>query len=211
MLTYNIRTNYAKPRELQETIKSCMKQFGDKEIIVCGIMPDTDPFFKHVTFFDCKEYAEQGYTSKMRDKGIVEANGEFIVCLDDDIVLLDNFQENITSDMVQIPVCENIRGGRFWDWAILDHPELGHRKVDYSEQFSEYNYLSGQAFIIRSDVAKKNLHNSDLKFHQSDDVDYSDKLKKAGYKFTMNQNCKCIHNDPRYIESFNGLGVFKYE
>jgi len=201
MISYILRTNYAKPREFQETLKSIAKQKGDKEIIICGILPEdekenvkiyncfakTEDFIHSarsrnafivqlktgtitLRYFECKEWASQGYTSKMRDKGIAEAKGDYLVCLDDDILLLPDFQENISTEDVQIPVCENIRGGRFWDWAIMGHPELGHRKIDYDVPYSQYNYLSGQCFILKRDTAI--LHDTDLKFHESDDVDY---------------------------------------
>ena len=209
LLSYIIRTNYAKPREFQETIKSILRQTGDKEIIVVGILPDTEPLKAQVRFFDAHEWASQGYTSKMRDRGITEAKGDYLVCLDDDILLLPDFQENIGTEDVQIPVCDNIRGGRFWDWAVKDHPELGHRKIDYDIPYSEYNYLSGQCFILKRDTAI--LHDKDLKFHESDDVDYGKKLQKAGLVFTMNTKTKTIHNDPRYIATDNGLGVLKFE
>ena len=209
MISYTIRTNYSKIRELQETIKSILNQKGEKEIIVCGIMPETDIYFDKVRFIDLKEYADQGYTSKMRDRGFVEAKGEYIVSMDDDLLLHDDFQDNIGKEDIQIPACENIRGGRFWDWAVI-HPKLGHFKVPYDTPYSEYNYLSGQCFIMKSEVAKNNLHDTDLKFHQNDDVDYGKKLQKAGYVFTMNIKTRCIHNDPRYIETTNKLGVLKF-
>jgi GT2 family glycosyltransferase len=145
----------------------------------------------------------------MRDKGITEAKGDYLVCLDDDILFLPDFQENISTEDVQIPVCDNSRGGRFWDWALKDHPELGHRKIDYDVPYSEYNYLSGQCFILKRDTAI--LHESDLIFHNGDDVDYGKKLQKAGLVFTMNTKAKTIHNDPRYIATDNGLGVLKFE
>ena len=181
-----------------------MKQTGEKEVIVCGVIPDTNPYFKHVRFFECKEWAEQGYTSKMRDKAFMEAKGDYIVAMDDDIILGDGFQESIGCEDVQIPVCECFPyGGRFWDWAVLDHPELGHTNIDYDVPYSEYNYLSGQCFIINASIAKMNLHKSELKFHEEDDVDYGKKLQQAGLKFTMNPDCKCVHFDARYVSADN--------
>jgi GT2 family glycosyltransferase len=238
MISYILRTNYAKPREFQETIKSILRQKGDKEIIVVGVLPEEGNLIIYnifskmedficsarqnnsfiatyragttiFRFFETNEWASQGYTSKMRDKGIQEAKGDYLVCLDDDILFLPDFQENIGTDDVQIPVCDNIRGGRFWDWAVKDHPELGHRKINYDVPYSEHNYLSGQCFILKRDTAI--LHETDLKFHESDDIDYGKKLQKAGLVFTMNTKAKTIHNDPRYIATDNGLGVLKFE
>lgn len=211
MLTsYCIRTNYAKVRELHETIKSILRQNGDKEIIVVGVMPSYDPYYKDVIFYDMSKEAGDGRTSAMRDKGFEMANGEFIVAMDDDILLALDFQENIGTEDVQIPICKNIRGGRFWDWAVLNHPELGHTKIDYDVPYSEYNYLSGQVFVIKSSVAKQVQHDLDLKFHQSDDVAYGVRLQKAGYRFTMNTKLKSIHNDPRYYPVLDDRGVMKF-
>jgi GT2 family glycosyltransferase len=211
MISYCLRTNYAKVRELHETIKSILKQQGDKEIIVCGIMPDTDKYFNEVRFFDMKQYADTGYTSIMRDKGFAEAKGEFIVAMDDDILLHDVFQEAIGSEDIQIPSCLNFPfGGRFWDWCVLNHPELGQSKIPYDTPYSQYNYLSGQCFIIKSEVAKQVQHDQDLKFHQADDVDYGVRLQKQGFIFTMNEKAICTHFDARYRSINNDRGVAKY-
>lgn len=211
MISYCLRTNYAKVRELHETIKSIQCQQGDKEIIVVGVMPSYDPYYKDVAFYDMSEEAKDGRTSAMRDKGFEMAKGEFIVALDDDILLKDNFQENIGTEDIQIPICYNFPyGGRFWDWAVINHPTLGQSKIDYDVPYSEYNYLSGQAFIIKSSVAKAVQHDLDLKFHQSDDVAYGVRLQKAGYTFTMNTKCECTHFDARYRSINNDKGVAKH-
>ena len=198
LVSYCVRTNHAKKREFHETIKSILKQKGDKEIIVCGILPDTYEHFKEIRFFDCTEWASQGYTSKMRDKGFIEAQGDYIVAMDDDILLDEDFQQNIGKEEIQIPRCSNIMSGRFWDWCVFNHPELGHRKVAYDFPYCEYHYLSGQCFVIKSDVAKNCLHETDLLFHENDDVDYGKKLQSKGNVFTMNTALHCVHNDDRY-------------
>jgi len=207
MISYCVRTNSARKRELEETIKSIRKQKGDQEIIVTGILNQD---FDDIIYYEMSEEANTGRTSQMRDKGFELATGEFIVALDDDIILHDGFQEAIGSEDIQIPQCYNILGGRFWDWCVLDHPEYGHSKIDYKIPYTKHHYLSGQCFIIKSDIAKQVKHSSELKFHESDDVDYGKRLQSQGFVFTMNEKTICTHFDARYRSINDDKGIARY-
>jgi len=203
VISYVIRTNYSREREFLETYNSIMRQIGDKEIIVVGILHDPDIW--DIIYIEDAKDANTGQTSRMRDIGITEAKGEYIVCMDDDIILSRDFQENITDDDVQIPACNNLRGGRFWDWCVIDHPELKHMKAPYDFPYCEYSYLSGQCFILKAGIDIK--HDYDRTFHDKDDVAYGKKLQDAGYEFRCNDKCVCMHNDPRYVDYADGKGI----
>ena len=190
MISFCIRTNYARPEEFQALISSIDTLTNlEKEIIITGILPENiirDDFI----YFPMIEEATTGQTSKMRDKSFELANGDYIVALDDDIIIKTLI---ITNDDIQIPKCYNITGGRYYDWCS----ESPHRLMDYSEPYSEKNYLSGQCFIIKAEIAKKIKHGNKL-FHEADDVEYSTHLQKAGYIFTLSDSF-FIHNDKKYI------------
>ena len=205
MISYVIRTNYSREREFLETIKAIERQQGKKEIIVVGILPEAYKW--NVRYIDDTEHANKGETSRMRDIGIAEAKGEYIVCMDDDIIINTDFQAKINEDIIQVPACYNIRGGRYWDWCVIDHLEYGLMKTPYYFPYCEYTYLPGQCFIIRADVAKANKHDYVDKLHKQDDVAYSRKLQKAGYEFRCNSKCVCVHNDTRYTDWADGKGV----
>ena len=210
-VTYCVRTNNARDRQLKETIDSIKRQQGDKELIITGILKKTSiDFGKFIPMF---EEANTGQTSAMRDRGFKEATGDYIVAMDDDIILHDDFQDNIGTEDIQIPVTYNLTSGRFWDWCVINHPDYGHRKMPYDFCYTPYHYLSGQCFIIKADIAKQVQHSTEIKFHEvddngvADDVDYGRRLQKAGYEFTMNTGTTCKHFDPRYIDWNNGAGV----
>ncbi|MDD4527083.1 MAG: hypothetical protein PHF25_03480 [Candidatus Margulisbacteria bacterium] len=190
MISFCIRTNYARPKEFQLLISSIdILTHIDKEIIITGVLPKNMERADFI-YFPMIEEAKTGQTSKMRDKGFELANGKYIVALDDDIIINKLI---ITEDDIQIPKCYNVNGGRFYDWCC--QPPI--RKMDYSEPYSKNNYLSGQCFIIKAEIAKKIKHGNKL-FHEGDDVDYGMKLQNAGYIFTLSESL-FIHNDKRII------------
>ena len=190
MISFCIRTNYARPEEFQALISSIDKlNIIEKEIIITGILPENvkrDDFI----YFPMVKEARTGQTSKMRDKSFELATGEYIVALDDDIILETLI---ITNDDIQIPKCYNVNGGRFFDWCC----ESPHRIMDYSEPYSEKNYLSGQCFIIKAAIAKK-IKQGDKLFHKEDYVEYGRRLQEAGHIFTLSDSL-FIHNDKKYI------------
>ena len=144
LISYCLRTNYADERKFIETLASINRQTGDKEIIVCGIAPNSVNY----TYIPMAEEANTGKTSIMRDRGFEYATGSFIVAMDDDIILADDFQEHIGEEHLQIPQCIQFPyGGRFWDWCVIDHPKLGQRKVPYDMPYTKYHYLSGQCSL----------------------------------------------------------------
>ena len=64
MISYVIRTNYSREREFLETYNSIMRQIGDKEIIVVGILHDPDIW--DIIYIEDAKDANTGQTSRMR-------------------------------------------------------------------------------------------------------------------------------------------------
>ena len=97
-------------------------------------------------------------------------------------------------------------GGRYWDRATTNP----HVMVDYDFPDSSKNlYQSGCFWIVRKDVYTKHQWDSSIEFYAeknggvNEDIEYSSRLIRAGYKIAFDKNNLVWHNDDSYIQMGN--------
>ena len=119
----------------------------------------------------------------------------------------DNF--DILTSQVRLP-----DGTRFWDHCCYQSPTRGHIILEHDEDDDHLYMSGGQAWIMKSDVFKKNKWNSEystgleranmknLKEYNegkhNEDTDFSLKCRDGGFKIKHNHDMVAFHNDPQY-------------
>jgi hypothetical protein len=205
--SFLIITNGKRPNKILIEIDSIKRlKIPQFEIIVCGISPGNLP--SDVKMIDAHYEANNAEVTKMRN--ILSANARFdkLVFLDDDIIFHDDFYEGLVKfgddwDVLGVRIL-NLEGTRFWDWSTIGGPR-GHRIIDYDDD-DEFSYLSGGIVLVKSSVAKKVKWNESLKAGQADDVDFSFRVKRAGFRIGINPHSTTTHNDGRYFQAKNSEG-----
>ncbi|MDD2944029.1 MAG: glycosyltransferase, partial [bacterium] len=91
-------------------------------------------------------------------------------------------------------------GSRYWDWAIQS--EIEQRLISYQES-SHQQYITGGFCIMKSSVFERVQWCEKRGFYQQEDIDFSRRLKAAGYKFKFNPHSSVTHNDEKYYQSDN--------
>lgn len=212
-ISFCISTNGKKADKTAKTIASIKKtlasaQLTDSEIIVCGVV---SPFkdVGGIKLVEASQDAETGMLAKLRNTAAEHATGDAIVFLDDDIIfeegwaarLLQFSKEkhwDILGNKILLP-----DGGRYWDRAILNpHQMVSYDFVDTDPRL----YQTGCFWIVRAEVFSKHKWDSSIEYYAqrngkvNEDVEYSDRLKKAGYKLKFDEKNTVWHWDDNYQE-----------
>lgn len=197
-ISFCIITNGKKPKELEAVIRSIKYQkIPEYEIIVVGKYNDRED----VKYIPAIEEAEVGNLSALRNKAVENCKYDFITILDDDIILskdwynnLKNYNENydILTSQVRLP-----DGSRYWDYATINGPR-GHIILEEWEK-DDYTYMTGGGgWIIRKNAAQQVKWDEERKFYQSEDSDFSQRCRDAGFKIKHNHKMVVFHADPVY-------------
>lgn len=211
-ISFCISTNGKKVDKTLKSISSIKKASSNckemqSEIIVCG---DIGAFEgKDVLCVDAAEDAHKGMLAKLRNRAAEFATGDVIVFLDDDIIFPEDWltrlvnynKENswdVLGNRIYLP-----DGGRYWDRAILNP----HQMVPYNFNDGDPRlYQTGCFWVLRSNVFEKHKWDSSIEYYAqkngkvNEDVEYSDRLKKAGYKLKFDPYNLVWHWDDSYQE-----------
>lgn len=200
MISFIIITNGLRLAKTQREIDSIRAQRAEAEIIVSGILPAG--LEDYTTFVDAKDAAKRGLLGAMRNRGIEASTGDTLVIADDDIVFHLEFVAGLKryGDDFDALGCKilNPDGTRYWDYAIRD-PKRGQYLIDYGVQ-DDYTYITGGIGIYRRSVWYNVKWGEEIGFEHAEDVDYTTRLRKAGYRIGFNPYCTVTHNDGQYTQ-----------
>jgi len=188
--------------------------FKDYEIIaVDNASEDNTRSIIKTKYPDVKliENPENAGVCKARNQGIAKAGGKFILCLDHDVRLFDNFLEKIHSAIkttdgiggVQAKIlladAKTIYSTGIYRSFLRRFYDIGEGKIDTGE-FNKISYvfgISAAAAIYRrqalEDIKQCNQYFDEDFFYFFEDVDISWRMQKKGWRLLYNPEAVCLH------------------
>lgn len=194
-------------KSIKNTMNNSNKNY---EIIIAG---NVSEFFEdnEITLVNTPEDAKNGLLGKLRNNAGEKAKFDLIVFVDDDFIFpkiwfqnLNKFSTTNGFDVLSNKIF-NPDGTRFWDRATMDP----HTLVDYDyPEISTNLYQTGGFWIIRKKVFDKIKWNSEFVInssekglsHYNEDIDYTFKMYKNGYRLIFDKNNLVWHNDDKYTQ-----------
>jgi glycosyltransferase involved in cell wall biosynthesis/Flp pilus assembly protein TadD len=178
------------------------------EILVGGNVTDVPEDVRKV---DLAAAAKAGRLGKMRNALGRLAAFDHLVVSDDDIVFDPGFAEGLKRfgegyDIMAVRIL-NTDGSRFWDWATTGGLK-GSVLLDYWE--SDPNvYVTGGICVLQTATLDRVGWDESRGFYQREDVDFSSRLKAAGFTIRYNPFSVVLHDDDRY--SRVGRVVYQFD
>ncbi len=149
---------------------------------------------------EMKDAARAGRLGKMRNELGRLALYDHLVVADDDLVFdpgfgagLKQFGESYDAMAVRIV---NADGSRFWDWATSGGTR-GSVLLDYWNTDPNI-YITGGICVLKTAVLDHVKWDATRGFYECEDVDFSTRLRAAGFNIRFNAFCKVTHDDDRY-------------
>lgn len=190
--SFVIITDGEEPAKLQNLINSIsMQEFPEVEVIVV------------------KDEKHEGRLGALRNAGCRQAKYYKIIVIDDDMILHPDFYKGIQrfekSDNYRIYTCRILNPDytRYWDWKAFEDGK--NWLLDYGEE-DERVSMTGGLCIFDKGVFDDVQWDESRGFYQEEDVDFSNRLKEAGYKIGFNPWSTVTH-DANYTQV--GIGVLK--
>lgn len=189
--SFIVITDGDEPKKLTNLINSIHAQQMDFETLVV------------------KDKDHTGRLGMLRNKGCQNAQGEIFIVLDDDMILhpdfaqgIEKFSDAFTWDVMSVRIL-NPDNSRFWDWKGYENGK--NWLMDYGDTDQRVSLTGGLCIMKRKvfDVVKWDETRG---FYQEEDVDFSNRLKQAGFFPKMNPFSTVTHDAP-YTQ--RGLGVFR--
>jgi GT2 family glycosyltransferase len=162
---------------------------------------------------------------KARNQGIAKANGRFILCLDHDVKLLDNFLKNIykavesqdnigaVGPKILMADAKTIYSTGIYPSYLWRFHDIGSGRIDEGEfgDGKDVFGISAAAAIYRRAALEeirqgKEYFDEDF-FYFFEDVDVSWRLQKKGWRILYIPEAVCLHKSGR---SRNRDGVSRY-
>ncbi len=200
-------------------IESCLdsilsQDFKDYEIIVAdnGSKDNTIAIIKNrYSGVILIENLENFGPCKARNQGIAKANGKFVLCLDHDVKLLDNFLTNICKAIeerddigavgpkILMSDGKTIYSAGIQSSYLWRFHDIGDTKID-TPAFWHKRYVSGvsaAAVIYRREALETIKQDGEYFdedfFYLFEDVDISWRLQKMGWKILYMPDAACLH------------------
>jgi glycosyltransferase involved in cell wall biosynthesis/Tfp pilus assembly protein PilF len=167
------------------------------EILVGGDVSDVPDGVLKV---DLTDAARAGRLGQMRNALAAKARFDRLIISDDDIVFDEKFGKGLERfgdgyDAMAVRVV-NPDETRFWDWATTGGAK-GSVLLDYWD--SDPNvYITGGICVLKADTLDRVAWDDSRGFYESEDVDFSARLKAAGLVICFNPFCRVLHDDDRY-------------
>ena len=179
--SFCIITDNKEPQKLQREIESIHAlHIPEYEIIIES--DNTPPY---------------GKIAALRNRACRRAAFNHIVLVDDDIIFHNDFYDGLIQYGENYDVCSckilNPDGSRFYDWKI--HVDGKNYLLDY-EQSDPNVVLTGGFCVMKRHVFDSVQWNDALGYYQLEDVDFSNRLKKAGFRISLNPFCTVTHDAP---------------
>jgi hypothetical protein len=196
--SFCIITNGKRPEKLVREIQSIRAlEIPAFEIWLSGIPPEgwSDPEVKVVLREDA---ARNGRLGEMRNAICRQANFDHLVVADDDLLFQPGFYRGLQAFGEDYDVlCTrllNPDGTRYWDWATHGGP-TGHHLLDYDADDPDV-YVTGGLCIMKTAVFERVQWDEGRGFYQGEDLDFSGRLRAAGFRIRFCKGSTVIHDDP---------------
>jgi GT2 family glycosyltransferase len=159
-----------------------------------------------------RDEKQEGRLGALRNAGCSQAKFFNIIVLDDDMILhgdfrpgLLRFREESFKHDFRVMSCRilNPDYSRYWDWKA--HEDGGNWLLDYGETDQRVS-ITGGLCIFDKEVFQGVKWDESRRINEEEDVDFSNRLKAAGYKIGFNPWSTITHNGP-YTQM--GRGVIK--
>lgn len=187
--SFIVITDNEEPEKLNRLIASIQAQKMDCEVLVSM---DKD---------------KTGRLGLLRNKGCCQAQGDIFIVLDDDMILHDDFAGGIErlGDVWEVMSVRILNPDytRYWDWK--GHENGMNWLMDYGDNDPRVS-LTGGFCILRRKVFDVVQWDETRGFYQEEDVDFTKRLKQAGFFPVMNPYATVTHDGP-YTQ--RGRGVFR--
>jgi len=172
------------------------------ELIICGKPGEdwlSDPYPDYwegtpIILLQRPELADAGRLGAMRNAACDRARYDKLVVIDDDIWFRYDWHEQMRNygndwDVLSCKVL-NPDGTRFWDWKTCD---AGVNKLmDYLHNSPKVS-ITGGFMCLKRYVFDKVRWDDERGFYQAEDVDYSERLKLAGFRIAINPHATVYH------------------
>ena len=204
--TFGIITDGKEPAKTARLMASIRAQeIPLYEILIAGEVPTLISEMADLTL-PMADAARLGRLGAMRNRIAEKAGGDIIVLLDDDLwlhsgwyagMLYYGFDFDVLSCVILNP-----DGSRFWDWKT--HKNGYNVNVPYDYRGDDIS-LTGGLIIARDRVLQQISWDWLRGFYQAEDVDFSNKLRDAGFRIDFNPYSVVTHDAPYF-----GDGQFVY-
>jgi glycosyltransferase involved in cell wall biosynthesis len=206
-LTFCIVTAGKRPELLATAIRSIRAQgMPAFEILVVGRHRDE----LGLRYLAAEQAADDGRLGAMRNLAVAQARHEWIVMLDDDIVLAPDWHAqlgdacerfDIVTSQVRVP-----DGSRYWDHASFGGP-LGHRLLDAEEHDAHLYMTGGGGWMMRRAACERVGWDERRGLYENEDVDFSQRCRAAGLRIGHRHASIVYHVAPQYTAV--GRAVFR--
>jgi glycosyltransferase involved in cell wall biosynthesis len=208
--SFCIITHGKRPDKLRREIESIRAQrIPNSEILVGGEIPAD--LGDDLTVVPSVEAARAGRLGEMRNQLAGRARFDHLVMADDDLIFHADFHRGLQDfgedyDVMCVRVLSP-DGTRYWDWTTFGGPR-GHVLLDYTED-DPFVYASGAFCVMKAAVFDRVKWDERLGFYQGEDVEFSRRLREAGFSIKFNIHSSVTHDDPRYTQI--GRCVFRVD
>jgi len=195
--SFCIITDGKEPEKTLRLVASIRSQnIPEYEILIGGDVPDELARAADKTIA-MPEKARMGRLGAMRNALVREAKGNVLAVLDDDLVLHPDWYAGMVKygDDFDVLACRilNPDGSRYWDWKI--HIRGYNELVPYNETPRNIS-LTGGVCIARAAVLNSVQWDEQRGFYQLEDVDFTDRIKQAGFRIAFNPYSTTTHDAP---------------
>lgn len=174
----------------------------NSEIIICG-KPDgawfVEPYPDYwedfpVILLPRPELADAGRLGAMRNIACDRARYDKLAVVDDDIWFRYDWYQQMChfGDDWDALSCKilNPDNTRFWDWKTY---EAGINKLMDYDKTSPHVSITGGYICMKRRLFEAVRWDDERGFYQAEDVDYSERLKRAGFRIGINPRATVYH------------------
>jgi hypothetical protein len=206
-------TDGRRPQQLAAEVASIRAlQLPAYEIIVSGRVPFA---LEGVQIIDAAPHALAGQLGAMRNLACAAAHFDHLIVADDDMRVHPDFTNGLqylTAHAADLDVlCVrllNPDGTRYWDWATCGGPR-GHVLLSYHET-DPFVYVTGGLAIMKAAVFDAVQWDAGRGFYAGEDIDWSAKVRAAGFRIGFCAEATVTHEDPRCTQVGDGI-VFRQD
>ncbi len=210
-VTFGVITNGRRPEKLLREMDSILELgVPHLEVLVAGSLdPDLEAEVtrRGARYVREQRAAAEGRLGRMRNALVEQATHPIMVIADDDMIFHADFHRALRQqcpnfDALAVGI-QNADGSRFWDYATKGGPR-GHRLLDYDMK-DNHTYITGGLIVAKREVLAAVRWDDARGFYEDEDVDFSQRLRAAGYVIGFCREATVTHDDWRYYQRGHGI------